>query len=306
MRHFYISPTWVRVWKQSLYQSVSSTNATSDYNASIFMCAYFFVNDNSVMIPGKPSLCCLHFYGHGNSTFEYIKDFLMGNINCNLNDSSSIVCFILGRVKSSKMRSITHPKILFLNTLLPSTAQHWKSIYFLALLSYHCTGGFFFFGKFPFRYEAIRHISIIKAKKKFEFLFVIISIFIEKYFSALVMSFHHRTRDIIVVVGVARETIWFRLYTKGGVRWVRGRLFYPYLSIIFNISTSRDYCLYGIHIRDDDQEEADFPIDFKLSFLSFINFFPLLTSWKFIFLFCERCTIWLRGVRGEGGWHLST
>lgn len=64
------------------------------------------------------------------------------------------------------MRSITHPKILFLNTPLPSTAQHWKSIYFL--LYYHI-GGFSENSLFAI-HKAIRHISIIKAKK-FEFLF---------------------------------------------------------------------------------------------------------------------------------------
>jgi hypothetical protein len=111
------------------------------------------------------------------------------------------------------------------------------------------------------------------------------------------MSFY-RAREsethIIVVVGVARETIWFQLSTqKGGVWWVRGRLFYPYLSIIFNIF-SGEYCLCSTHTVayvTTIKKKPIFQLISNWVFRSFINIFP--TYWnhpKYMWnLFHERC-----------------
>lgn len=120
------------------------------------MCAYFFCD--SPMIPENVLYVVYTFYGHGNRASKHIKAFLWEGNKLQF-DLSSIVFSIKNKVNNSSEIFLFHQH----STAIDSTTL--KINLFLALLSYHCIGGFS--AKIPFRHKAIRHISIIKAKFEF-------------------------------------------------------------------------------------------------------------------------------------------
>lgn len=194
--------------------------------------------------------------------------------------------------KIIKIRSITHPKNFYFST--PSDSVNIENQFiscFIIILE----------EKFPFRYKAIRHISIIKAKIRISFLSSY-PFLLKKYFSALVMSFYRDAgeRDAHCCWGRRAKRYDFDYTQKGGMRWVRGRLFYPYLSIIFNIFSNRllfvfEHTLTYVTIK---KEASIFQLISNWVFPSFINFSAIhrKSRWKFM-LYEKVCIWWVCGLR---------
>lgn len=116
------------------------------------------------------------------------------------------------KIFQNEVNNSSEKQKLHLSFIDSTTEEHRKSIYFLHY--YHIIVVCWRKTEIPLCYKAIRHISIIKAKIRI--FFVITSIFIEKYFSALVMSFYRESATHIIVVGVdsSRESHRSRLYTS--------------------------------------------------------------------------------------------